>query len=806
MSPAPTDDVTFPATVPLVPVKDLVVSPFMIVPLNVARAKSARAIETSLQDSGDRMVFLVAQREAADPDPEPEALHTVGCLGTVLRMARTDGRVRVLVQGLVRARVARFVETEPCFVVEPEPLPDVPVPAEARLRSEALMRATKDNIDRFVKAGGRFPEEVALVVQPVEDPGRLADLVIANLRVGPADAQDLLERVDPLQRLAAINAVLEKELGILDMRQQIEEEARQQMSRTQREYFLRQQLRAIRTELGDEGHEVELDALRQRVEQAGMPPAALHEARRQVERLARLNPESNESAVVRHHVDRLLAFPWVEESPEAVDLLKARAVLDADHDGLDEVKERVLEHLAVHKLKADARGPILCFVGPPGVGKTSLGRSIARAMGRECVRISLGGVRDEAAIRGHRRTYVGAMPGRIVQGLEQAGTRNPVVILDELDKLGGDGRGDPSAALLEVLDPALNHAFRDHFLDVPVDLSRVLFVSTANIVDPIPGPLRDRVELIRLSGYTEDEKLRIARRHIVPRALDAHGIDRAQLTLSDATLRALIRDYTHEAGLRTLEKHVATLCRKVARRVAEGRTGKARVTAARLADWLGPPRRATERLPDVDEVGTVIGLAWTQAGGSVVVVEATRVRGGPGLKLTGQLGEVMKESAHAALSFLRARAEAYGLDPEASFAEHEVHVHVPAGAIPKDGPSAGVTMATAIASVLLQAPVRNDVAMTGEITLRGHVLPVGGLKEKLLAAVRAGIRTVLVPEANLPDLRDLPPGLRRRLRVVPCRHVEEVFREALVRPAASNGVEGPWSTSATAPALEREAR
>ena len=805
MRTAPADDVVFPATVPLVPVKDLVIFPFMIVPLNVARAKSARAIEASLNLSPDRMVFLVAQRDAGDEDPAADGLHAVGCLGVVLRMNREAGRVRVLVQGLARARIKRVIDSEPCFVVEPEPLPDLAVPEDARLRSEALMRASKENVDRLVKGGGRFPEEVALVVQPVEAPGRLADLIASNLRLGAQEALDLLAVRDPMERLRAVNGLLEKELGILEMRQQIEAQAREQISRTQREYFLRQQLRAIRTELGDENLDAELETLRLRVEQAGMSHAALTEARRQVERLSRLNPDSTEAGVLRHHLERLLALPWMLETPDDTSMPYARAVLDADHDGLERIKERVLEHLAVRTLRPDARSPILCFVGPPGVGKTSLARSIARALGRRCARISLGGVRDEAAVRGHRRTYVGAMPGRIVQALEQSEARNPVIILDELDKLGLDGRGDPAAALLEVLDPALNHAFRDHFLDVPIDLSRVLFVATANVIDTIPGPLRDRVELIRLSGYTEDEKLRIARRHIIPRAIDAHGLTRDHLILTDDTVRRLVRDYTHEAGLRTLERHVAALCRKVARKVAEGKTTRTRIGAARLTEWLGPPRPPTERLPDSDEVGTVIGLAWTQAGGSIVVVEATCMRGGTGLKLTGQLGEVMKESAHAGLSFLRARAAAYGLNAEAVLANHEVHVHVPAGAIAKDGPSAGVTIATAIASVLLRAPVRNDVAMTGEITLRGHVLPVGGLKEKLLAAVRAGLRTVLVPEGNMADLRDLPPGLRRKLRVVPCRHVEDVFREALVRPATAADVDALWTHGGDQAGQERGA-
>jgi ATP-dependent Lon protease len=791
----PDDEFEVPATVPLVPIKDLVVFPFMIVPLFVSRESSAQAIELALNHTPDRLVFLVTQTDPEQSEPQPDGLHAVGCLGTVMRMAREGGRMKVLVQGLVKARVRRVLRTEPCMLVEPERVDDGAEPPADDVEVAALVRSAKENVERYVRLTKGMPEEIALVIQPVEAPGRLADLVAANLSLEVSRAQDLLVTHDPLERLRKVDAHLQEELGIIEVRQRIESEARREMSRTQREYFLRQQLQAIRTELGDEAADAELERLRERVQQAELPEAAADEARRQIRRLSRLNEESGEAGVIRHFVDWLIAVPWGQATPVEVDLDLAQRVLDEDHYGLDRVKERVLEHLAVRKLRPDARGPILCLAGPPVVGKTSLARSIARATGRVFVSASLGGVRDEAAIRGHRRTYVGALPGRIVQSLRQAGVMNPVFLLDELDKLGGDFRGDPSAALLEVLDPAQNNAFRDHFLDVPVDLSGVLFICTANMVDQIPGPLRDRLEVIHLSGYTEEEKSEIARRHILPRALEDHGLT-DQLTVTRAGLQSLIRDYTLEAGLRELDRQLAAICRKVARRVAGGRDGRIRVTPKRLVSLLGPPRPRLDHLPERDEVGVVAGLAWTQAGGSVLAIEATRMPGGTGLRLTGQLGEVMKESAHAALSFLRSRADSYGIDANI-LRDHEVHVHVPAGAIPKDGPSAGVAIATAMASVLTGRVVRSDVAMTGEVTLRGNILPIGGVKEKVLAATRAGIRTVLLPAGNTLDLRELPASVRRTVELVPCAHVDQVFERALrgglpaIKPAGVHSLPHP---------------
>lgn len=799
------DDVELPAEIALVPIRDLVVFPFMIVPLIVSRDLSSRAIEDALTTSRDRLVFLVTQRDPADESPTPERLHAVGCVGLIMRMAKMrDGRIKVLVQGLQKARVREFVRTRPSFRVVPEAVEDDPrtLDGPERLEAEVLMRATKDLLRRYVELGKSVPQEVMLIVQPIEDAGRLADLVASNLTLRVEDAQALLELQHPVRRLERVKALLEKEVDLLSLQQEIESRARDEMSRTQREYFLREQLRAIRSELGDEdGGGEELDELRARVEGAGLPEAALREARRQIKRLRSMHADSTEAAVQRAYVEWLADLPWSRSTEDTLDLARAAEVLDADHYGLERIKERVLEHLAVRKLKRDMRGPILCFVGPPGVGKTSLGRSIARAMGRSFVQASLGGLRDEAEIRGHRRTYVGAMPGRIVQGLKNAGSNNPVFMLDEIDKLGADFRGDPSAALLEVLDPAQNHAFVDLYLNVPFDLSNVLFIATANVVDPIPGPLLDRMEVIHLSGYTEEEKLEIARRHILPRALTDHGLEPGQVLIGDAALRRLIRDYTREAGLRNLERRLAAVARKVARRVAEGKRTATRVTARRLPELLGPPRPPAHVPSDRDEIGVALGLAWTQAGGEVLPVESTMMPGSGGLKLTGQLGEVMKESAHAALSFLRSRARQYRIDPEL-FSRTEFHVHVPAGAIPKDGPSAGVTIATALASLVVRRPVRRDVAMTGELTLRGHVLPVGGIKEKILAAVREGLRTVLLPAANAVDLEDIAPPLRRKVRLVLCREVEDVLREALAPPIGQPAAEAaplPWETGARRP-------
>jgi len=774
------EDFLLPADLPLLPIRDLVVFPFMIVPLVATRDVSALALEAAYEGTAERLVFLATQRNADEEAPTQDGLHVVGCVATIMRMSRgRDGRMKVLVQGLARARVGRITQSEPFFRVAPTALSEPLRPTMSEPELEALVRAVKESVDRCAALGKNLPEEVTLLLQSTQAPGRIADIIAGHLALKVHDAMALFDAPDDAARLLLVHGHLDRELEMLTLQQHIQDQARQEMTKTQREYFLREQMRAIRVELGDDdARSEELDELRVRAESAQMPEVPRKEAMRQLKRLGAMNGESSEAAVLRNYVDWLVDLPWGTQTDDELDLKAARDILDADHFGLEKIKERILEHLAVCKLKQDMRGPILCFVGPPGVGKTSLGRSIARAMGRKFAQASLGGLRDEAEIRGHRRTYVGAMPGRIIQGLKQAGSRNPVFMLDELDKLGADVRGDPSSALLEVLDPAQNNRFVDLYLNVPFDLSNVMFIATANVVDAIPGPLRDRMELIGLSGYTEEEKLEIARRHIVPRALADHGLAGLDVKLPMPTLRRIVSDYTREAGLRNLDRQVSAVCRKLARRFAEGREGGISVTPARLPELLGPPRPPEHARSDRDEVGVVTGLAWTQAGGDVLQIEATPMPGTGALKLTGQLGEVMKESAHAAMTWVRSNAGALGI-PETFFKEHELHVHVPAGAIPKDGPSAGVTLTTALASIATGRPVRRDVAMTGEVTLRGHVLAVGGIREKVLAAARAGMKTVLLPASNVHDLDELHPSVRRKLRIVLVRQVEEVLREAL---------------------------
>ena len=802
-SPNTPESFDWPEQVPLLPIRDLVVFPFMIVPLIVSREISVRAIEEALAHSPDRLVFLVTQRDASEDTPTPEDLHDVGCVGMIMRMSKlNDGRIKVLVQGLVKARVREYVQTSPWFSVVPEAAEDTwSAGADTELLEiEAIIRSAKENLDRYIDIAQSIPKEVMLIVQPIVEPGRLADLIASNLSLEVDEAQRLLSTLHPVERLRRVNELLEREVDILTMQQKIQAQARQEMSRTQREYFLREQMRAIRIELGDEDvKEEELAEYRSRVVKARMPEIAEKEAGRQLRRLQHLPFESAEASVARNYLDWIVELPWAVTTKDNRDLPAACKVLDDDHYGLESVKERIVEHLAVLTLKPDMRGPILCFVGPPGVGKTSLGRSIARAMGREFTQASLGGLRDEAEITGHRRTYVGAMPGCIVQGLKRAGARNPVFMLDELDKLASDVRGDPASALLSVLDPSQNDHFVDHYLDLPFDLSSVLFIATANVVDLIPGPLRDRMEVIRIGGYTEEEKVEIARRHIVPRQIEAHGLSGGHIQITLSSIRAIIGEYTREAGVRGLERRTAAVCRKVARKVASGKHNRTRVTRSTLRSLLGAPRPPRQALPESDEIGVVAGLAWTQAGGELLQIEACRMKGKSSLKLTGQLGDVMKESAHAALSYLRSRSELFGVDLD-FFTTTEIHVHVPEGAIPKDGPSAGTAIATAIASVTLQAPVRRDVAMTGEITLRGHILPVGGVKEKLLAAARAGVRTVLLPADNRVDVEELAASVRRCVRIVYCRRIEEIFREvfgSMVDVSASS-LTGPWKTPAAA--------
>ena len=793
-----------PDILPLLPIRDLVVFPYMIVPLRVTRPVSMEAVTKALE-ADERLCFLVAQRNSGEDDPGPNGFYRTGTIGMIMRMRKlSEGGLKVLVQGLCRARIQKFVSESPCYRVRIDRIDDRALVRSVSL--EALLRSVRQNIDKLSGLGKSIQPELSMVVQSVDDPGRMADLVSSNLTLKVAEAQDLLELEEPVQRLTRVNQTLEKEIGILEVQSQIQNKAREEMSKTQRDYYLREQLRQIKSELGDgDVHSEEMEELRAKVAKAGLPEEARVEAEKQVRRLDQMHAESAEAAVLRTYVDWLVELPWNTSSEDTLDLETARKILDEDHYDLEHIKDRILDYLAVRKLRAGAHGPILCFLGPPGVGKTSLGRSIARALSRKFVRISLGGVRDEAEIRGHRRTYVGAMPGRLIQALKQAGTNNPVVLLDEVDKLGADNRGDPSAALLEVLDPEQNHTFRDHYLGVNFDLSKVMFIATANLPETIPPPLRDRMETLRLSGYSEEEKLVIAERYLVPKQITESGLTVNEIVIGREVIRRIVGEYTREAGLRELERLIAQLARKVARRVVEQReralvvapAGKSGATAAgaasatkkasgpiidaeELSTFLGPPRYLAEERRGVDEIGTVNGLAWTPYGGEVLHIEAQTMAGKGSLILTGQLGDVMKESAQAALSFARAYALTLGLGTE-FYAGREIHIHVPSGAVPKDGPSAGVAMACSLVSLISGIPVRHDVAMTGELTLRGKVLPIGGLKEKLLAAARMGITTCIIPAGNAPELSEMPPHVMSKLSVKPVRTVDEAIEIALVR-------------------------
>ncbi|HXK22406.1 MAG TPA: endopeptidase La [Myxococcota bacterium] len=777
-------NVALPDELPVLPLREMVVFPYMVIPLFVARPRSVAAVEEAL--AGDRLVCLVAQRDPDVEDPGPEDVHRVGTAAMVLRVLRmADGRVKALVQGMSRVRVEAIVEQERCTLARVSGM-DSEMPGGWCVEAEALVRTVRGRVEELLPLKN-LPPEVLSVTLSVNEPGQLADLITSHLKLRVAEAQEVLEIEDPLARLRRVDALLRRELDVTTVQAEIQSQAHDEMSRSQREHFLREQLRAIQAELGEsDGRSDEADEYRTKIEEAGMPEEAMAEAQRQLRRLERMHPDGPEAHVVRTYLDWMVELPWARSSPDRIDLARASQILDEDHAHLRDIKDRILEFLGVRKLRGDSRGPILCFVGPPGVGKTSLGRSIARAMGRECVRISLGGVRDEAEMRGHRRTYVGALPGRIVQGLKQAGTNNPVFMLDEIDKLGSDYRGDPSAALLEVLDPEQNYRFSDHYLNVPFDLSKVLFIATANLIDAIPSPLRDRMEVIRIPGYTPEEKVEIARAFLIPHQVREHGLPADRIQWSQAAVQGLVTDYTREAGVRDLERRIAAICRKTARRAAEGDARGARIDRRALVRWLGPPPYLYEAPHRVGEVGVANGLAWTESGGEVLTIEATLTRG-EGLVLTGQLGEVMKESGHAALTWTRGQGSRLGYD-EATFARHEVHVHVPAGATPKDGPSAGIAIAAAMVSLALRVPVRSDVAMTGEVTLRGRVLPVGGVREKALAALRAGIARVVLPRKNLQDLRDIPKELSRRIEFIAVEHMDEVLDAVLERPLLRRAV------------------
>ncbi len=768
------DQTHIPEVLPLIPLRDLIVFPNLVVPLFVGRERSISALEQCMRT--DHLVALVTQREAETQDPGAGDIYDVGCVVTVLQELKLpDGTAKALVEGVQRIRIVEYLETDPHMTVRVEIIEE---PKQADLEAQALMRNLVADFENASHLGKPIPQEVLLAASSIEEPGRLADFVTFHLSLKIEEKQQILEALDPKDRLQKTSEFLRKELEILELGSKIQNRVKESMSKSQREYFLREQLKAIQQELGQfDEIQAEVDEYKQKIEAADMPEEVAEKALKELGRLEKMPQAAAETGVIRTYLDWLTGLPWTVADEEKLDLVAAQEILDEDHYGLEKVKERVLEYLAVHKLTDHMRGPILCFVGPPGVGKTSIGKSIARALNRQFIRMSLGGVRDEAEIRGHRRTYVGALPGRIIQSISQVGTNNPVFMMDEIDKVGMDFRGDPTSALLEVLDPEQNNSFQDHYLEAPFDLSDVMFITTANLLDPIPPALRDRMEVIHFPGYTEDEKLHIARKYLVPKQLKEHGLTTKMLSIADSALREIIRRYTREAGVRNLERQIATICRQVARKVVEGETGKTSVTGKAVHDYLGPEKFTFGLAEKKDEVGVATGLVWTEVGGDVIFIEATTMKGKGGLTLTGQLGDVMRESAQAAVSWIRANAAALGID--AGFAETlDLHIHVPAAAIPKDGPSAGITMATALVSALKGVPVRRKVAMTGEITLRGRVLPIGGLKEKLLAAHRAGIKTVLIPKENVRDLELVPEHVRTEMEIVPVASMDEVLERA----------------------------
>jgi ATP-dependent Lon protease len=772
---------TVPAEIPALPLRDTVLFPNSFMPLAVARESSVKLIDDAI--TGGKLIGVFTQTDPTREEPGEADLHPIGTLTHIHKMFKLpDGSLRLIVQGLTRIRLVRIASTQPYLRAEIVETPEESKPADA-LEVDALQRNVRANFQQIVQLSPVLSDDLTTLAANISEAGRVADFIASSLTtVTTAAKQELLATVDVRARLAELNRLLTKELEVLELGSKIQSQVQSEVGKNQREYFLREQMKAIQKELGEGDDQAkEIDELGAKIDAAGMPDDVRKEARRELDRLSKMPAAAAEYTVARTYIDWLVAMPWAKRTDETIDLARTKAVLDADHSGLERAKDRILEYLAVRKLKPDVKGPILCFVGPPGVGKTSLARGIATAIGRKFVRVSLGGMRDEAEIRGHRRTYIGALPGQIMQGLRRAESKNPVFILDEIDKLGNDFRGDPASALLEVLDPEQNNSFRDHYLDVPFDLSEVLFITTANVLDTIPGPLRDRMETLELAGYTEEEKRRIAKDHLVSRQLANHGLADSGVVFDDDALAAIIRGYTREAGVRNLEREIGAICRKIARRRAEGDMAPVTVTRTVVEELLGAPRHLDEEMKDrTREPGVAIGLAWTPVGGEVLFVEASRMAGGSQLTLTGQLGDVMKESARIGLSWFRAHASQYGVDSQ-FYKDSEIHLHVPAGAIPKDGPSAGVTMVAAVASALSGQPVRGDVAMTGEITLAGLVLPVGGIKEKVLAARRAGIHTVILPKQNEKHVReDLTDELRRDLTVHYVSHMDEVLKLALL--------------------------
>lgn len=788
--PFPLDDIEFDAEylqtppgelieAPLLPLRDMVMFPRMVTPLFVGRDRSIEAIEATYE-LGESLI-TVAQRDADVMEPGPEDLFTFGTEVDIGRMLRLpDGTISMLSQGFRRVQIVEYVHLEPYIRVRALPIYEA---AEKTPLTEALMRAVLALFEKVVQLNRNLPEDAYVFAMNIDEPGWLADLVTQALDLEVAERQEVLETIDPAARLQRVSVLLAKELDVLELEDRIHSQVQQELDKTQREYFLREQMKVIQSELGEtDVYTQEVNELRERIAEMDLPDEVRARANKELDRLATMPPMSPETGMIRTYLDWLIELPWSETTEDNLDVKHVEEVLESRHYGLPKAKERILEYIAVRRLAADKmRSPILCFVGPPGTGKTSLGQSIAEALGRKFVRVSLGGVRDEAEIRGHRRTYIGALPGRIIQTMRRAGTINPLFMLDEVDKIGLDFRGDPAAALLEVLDPEQNYAFSDHYLEVPYDLSKVLFITTANILDPIPPALRDRMEVIEFPGYIDEEKLEIARRFLIPRQLEEHGLKDTPITFTDGALRALIREYTYEAGVRNLERTIASICRKVARRLAEGGSPPRRIKANMLAHYLGPPQFIRSLAEERDGVGIATGVAWTEAGGDLTPVEVALMPGKGNLMLTGQLGEVMQESAQAALSYTRSRSKDFGIKPDV-FDKTDIHIHLPEGAIPKDGPSAGITIATALISAFTSRPVRHDVGMTGEITLRGRVLPVGGLKEKMLAAYRAGLKTIIIPKRNKKDLVEIPRRVQRHMNVVLVERMDEVLATALLPP------------------------
>ena len=770
-------DIEFRENLPLLPIRDLVVYPFMILPLFVGRESSIEAVEHSLNET-DRLILLSSQKDITAETPDPNEIYEVGTIAMIMRMRKLpDGRLKILVQGLSKARITNFDQITPFYQVKVEKVEET-IGTHSDLEVDALMRSIKEQLEKLISLGKMLSADILMVLEDITEPGRLADLVASNLNLHVSEAQGILETLDPVERLHRINEIIKRELEIISMQQKIQ--STNDQNPNSKEYFLREQIKAIKNELGEDPAEPEdeFQELKEKIKHCKMPEEAEKESLKQLARLEKMHPDSSESSILRNYLEWMTDLPWSNQAEEKIDLDSALEVLNEDHFDLEKVKERILEYLAVKSLKGSSmKGPILCFSGPPGVGKTSLGKSIARAIGRPFVRISLGGVKDEAEIRGHRRTYVGSMPGRIIQALKQAQKNNPLVLFDEVDKMGGDFRGDPASALLEVLDPEQNVHFRDHYLNVPFDLTNVMFIATCNNLEQIPGPLRDRMEVIQLSGYTQEEKVAISKKYLVPKQLEENGITSEHVEFNDESLVKVIKNFTLEAGLRNLERQIGSLCRKVAMKIAKGENKLISMTPKMVEDMLGPPAYSEEDKNLHDEVGVATGLAWTTFGGQILYIEATKMKG-QGLTLTGQLGDVMKESAKTAIGHIRSMASKYGVD-EKVFEEKEIHVHIPAGATPKDGPSAGITLATAIVSLLTKVPIKSNIAMTGEITLTGKVLPIGGLKEKALAAMRMNIDTIIIPWKNKKDLVEIPQEYRDKLNFVPVKHFEEVLNIAL---------------------------